>query len=208
MRMDLFPTNLAKSQKMASVGVRGFSKVKRRLGSETLLFLLILALLSLYVLIERSSLNAHERRLQTSLELSETPSAANGVQIYEGAKHADRKIYFIDKGSLTERINDKSSIWIIFFSIQECPFCQAFTPTWLDFQTKMMEVKFSAPVRIGKMDCTNAEDECAVKGVSGYPTVNLYTYGKLRGDLYTDEITSEKLLAVVHKVNDAVKRER
>lgn len=74
------------------------------------------------------------------------------IQRRENSLMADQRIYFLKPDSFTRDVERSSGIWLVFYSINECPFCQAFTPQWLKFQERLSVDRL--PIHLAKFDCT------------------------------------------------------
>merc|ERR1712107_295787 len=86
----------------------------------------------------------------------------------------------LDKDNFEAEV--KTGVAFLKFFAPWCGHCKRLAPTWEKLAEKY---KDNAEVTIGHVDCTadgNANRElCSSHGVNGFPTLNIYKWGKGRG---------------------------
>ncbi|KAL2911719.1 hypothetical protein HK105_208820 [Polyrhizophydium stewartii] len=111
------------------------------------------------------------------------------------AKEADKSIDFVTTDQLHTFLT--SGKRFVFYGATWCKFCKRLTPKWLKLQQYIKATKpFPKGVdfKLGKVDCTNHEEFCALNHADAYPTLLLYNEGEI-----VEEYTGEQ------KVKDMLK---
>ena len=83
---------------------------------------------------------------------------------------------------------ESSDIWFINFYSPRCSHCHDLAPTW-----RRLAVQLAGVVRVGAVNCQEEFILCRQQGITGYPTLNLYTWDKgtikFQGRKEEEEIT-------------------
>ncbi|KAJ3309861.1 Thioredoxin domain-containing protein 5 [Boothiomyces sp. JEL0838] len=103
-------------------------------------------------------------------------------QVDQRAIEADKYITFITPENFDDFIKD--GIRFVFFGARWCKL----NPRWLKVQEGVLKNKAfkDKDFKLAKIDCTEAENFCASKEALGYPTLMLYSDGKIFEE-YTGE---------------------
>eukprot|EP00466_Bigelowiella_natans_P008579 jgi/Bigna1/88641/estExt_fgenesh1_pg.C_350107 len=83
-------------------------------------------------------------------------------------------VYMIKEGFRPSA--DKSVQWILDFSTQWCGHCKKLVPEWIKLAQKLQGTK-TMP---GYVDCGELRQFCEKYKIEGYPTIKLFSKGKIR----------------------------
>ena len=68
---------------------------------------------------------------------------------------------------------ESSDIWFINFYSPRCSHCHDLAPVW-----RRLAVQLAGVVRVGAVNCQEEFTLCRQQGITGYPTLNLYTWSQ------------------------------
>lgn len=96
---------------------------------------------------------------------------------------------------LTDATHDKyvaaEKLTLVEYYAPWCGHCKSLAPHYEEAATTLSHLK--TPIKIAKVDCTVEKEACSAAGVSGYPTLKIYSAGvssEFSGDRTADSIVS------------------
>ncbi|KAL6074441.1 Protein disulfide-isomerase A6 [Balamuthia mandrillaris] len=107
-----------------------------------------------------------------SLSVSLLARAAESAVEGGGAKG---RVEVLTSANFTEHVSDGT--WLVKFFVPWCGHCNAMAGSWRELAASANEHGF----RVAEVDCTAAEDVCALMSIEGYPTI-FYFNGKKADD--------------------------
>jgi len=85
----------------------------------------------------------------------------------------DKEIVTLDSNDFQNSVLESHDIWVINFYSPRCSHCHDLAPVWRKVAKDLQGI-----VRIGAVNCQDEFMLCRQQGITGYPTINLYTVGE------------------------------
>jgi len=85
----------------------------------------------------------------------------------------DKEIVTLDSADFRRSVLESSQIWFINFYSPRCSHCHDLAPVW-----RRLAVQLGGVVRVGAVNCQEEFMLCRQQGITGYPTLNLYTWDR------------------------------
>ncbi|KAJ3177767.1 hypothetical protein HDU87_004289 [Geranomyces variabilis] len=111
-------------------------------------------------------------------------------------KATDKLVRHIDPADFSKTVSTDARL--VFFGSNFCVHCRAFTPVWLEAQTRSDALKNK--FHLEKVECSGRaenEDLCIDQGVTAYPTVKLFFDGE-----YKEEFLQQRDIATLNAYID------
>jgi protein disulfide-isomerase-like protein len=108
------------------------------------------------------------------LDPKEPPAEPKEVSWEEEASD----VVFLNSDNFLTALKKKKVALVMFFT-PWCGHCKKAKP---EFSMAATQLKTQAKVLLGAIDCTQQTDLCAKHGVTGYPTLKIFSYGKNPAD--------------------------
>ncbi|CAG0917750.1 unnamed protein product [Notodromas monacha] len=102
------------------------------------------------------------------------------VQLVKAQDSYESLLY--DNRKFSENVPEKAH-FILFFA-PWCGHCKRLMPTWEDLHAKYNSLGEAVPVTVARVDCTQESALCSAQGVTGYPTMKLFTPKNTEGIKY------------------------
>ena len=101
----------------------------------------------------------------------------------------EKKTVTLDSNDFQRSVLESHDLWFINFYSPRCSHCHDLAPVWRKVAKEMNGI-----VRIGAVNCQDEFMLCRQQGITGYPTLNLYTVGegtkKFQGRKTEEDITT------------------
>ena len=85
----------------------------------------------------------------------------------------DKEIVTLDSNDFQRSVLESHDLWFINFYSPRCGHCHDLAPVWRKVAKELQGI-----VRIGAVNCQDEFMLCRQQGITGYPTLNLYTVGQ------------------------------
>lgn len=85
----------------------------------------------------------------------------------------DKEIITLDSNDFQRSVLESHDLWFINFYSPRCGHCHDLAPVWRKVAKKLQGI-----VRIGAINCHDEFMLCRQQGITGYPTLNMYTVGE------------------------------
>jgi len=99
----------------------------------------------------------------------------------------DKEIITLDTNDFQRSVLESHDLWFINFYSPRCSHCHDLAPVWRKVAKELKGI-----VRIGAVNCQDEFMLCRQQGITGYPTLNMYTVGegtkKFQGRKQEEEI--------------------
>lgn len=102
------------------------------------------------------------------------------------AQKLDGEVLKLTHQEFPEKVSRNT--WMIFFGTKWCKFCQRLMPKWSRLELRCKEnIDPKLNFNVAKVDCTEDEDFCEHYGVDGYPTILLFSNGKVMEEYHNEQ---------------------